>query len=324
MTIPNLDLNRQGFSRVAFDPVPVGLGQEPQSPADTVTRVTPVTGADLIVQIVGDTHLRDRAYVRNLQQHSVLAPIAKRHPGKQRQVGRAVWWWLWLAVCMTLIIVALLYHNPQSRSLLAQDHRLWTGVGLGWLVVSVVAYVGWIEGRGVCTQATFVLVAVLVQGVVLALLTSLFFHRSGMFGVVFFMYLLTAQALASLCPYSGHVPLAGTIVYLVLAVVLIIGLIMPLHSASEGWVAYPYGSHVKWLEPPVPVWQAYVGALLGTLQMLVVSVVYVQLTRVHDESQTLFIVGRLYLVVVYGWKILWYTLATRGCRISPCGDSPRR
>jgi hypothetical protein len=303
---------------------PLSQHTDPTAGAKKNNNKGAVSSHDLIVAIDGDNRIKNREYIRNLQQHCVLAPIAKRHPIKQRQIGRAVWWWLWLAVFWTLIIVASLYHNESSRQALATNRGLWECISISWIVVSVVAYVGWLEGRGVWAQAGFVFIAVVVQGIVLATLASLFFHRIGMFAVVFFVYLLTSQALYSLCPCSGHFPSAGIVVFLALAIVLVLCLVVPLHNASDGWISYPYGSSARWLEPPLPVWQAYVGALLGTVQMLFVAVVYINLTREHDESQTLFIVGRLYLVVVYGWKIMWYTLATRGCRGGLCCNSLRR
>jgi hypothetical protein len=299
---------------VALQTPQYGFATDSKQPKQHV----PISAHDLIVDIDADTGLKDRAHIRRIQQHSVLSPIAMRHPGKRWQVGRAVWWWLWIAVFCTLIIVASLYHHEHTRHALSTNQDVWIGIGVAWFVVTLFAYFGWIEGRGVWTQATFVLVAVFVQGTVLATFTSLYFHRVGMFAVVFFMYLLTAQALSTLCSCSGDMPSVGTFVYLILAFVLVAGLVVPLHNASDGWIAYPYGPSTKWLEPPLPVWQAYLGALMATIQMLVVSLVYTNLTRKHDESQTLFITGRLYLVVVYGWWVMWYTLATRGYRAGVC------
>jgi hypothetical protein len=225
-----------------------------------------------------------------------------------------VWWWLWVAVVFTLLLVSTLYNNEWCKHELQNDRNLWLVVSLAWVIVSITAFLGWLEGRGVYTHAGFLMLAVVVHGTALAILVSLFSHQIALFAVVVFMYLLTAQALWTLCPCSGRFPSASIVFLLALAVLLVACLVLPLHAKSERWIAYPYPNRIRWLEPPLPVWQAYLGAFLGTTQMLVVCVVYISLTRQHDESQTIFIVGRMYLVIVYGWKVLWYTLATRGCR----------
>lgn len=202
------------------------------------------------------------------------------------------------------------------RTLFTNRYDVWTVVFLLWFVFTVCAQVFNVKGWSLLAQISFVVLAVVLHSTVLAVLCSVLLHRVGTFSVVFFFYLLTGKAIWSLRPCPRGDCGASVLLLVALAIVLVCAIVVPVHTSYTRLFEYPYPTWATYLEPPLPVWKSYTGALVATLQMIWVVGLYSSLTQTNEQSQSWYFVGRMYLVVVYGWQLLWYFMATRGCRRS--------
>jgi hypothetical protein len=255
-----------------------------------------------------------RTKMRDEKRSYLFANVSECDPHVQRSVERSTWWCLWVAVTTTLGIVSYLYNHVAVRTFFATQYTAWAFILAVWIVFTICAQIIHVQGWGLGSQIAFVLVAVLVHSTVLSLLCAIVLHRVGTFSVVFFFYLLTAKAVWTLRPCPGTDYGASLLLLICMAIALVCVVVVPLHTNYDHWFEYPYSSWATYLEPPIPVWRSYAGALVATLQMIWVTGLYTTLTHKNDQSQAWYFVGRMYLVVVYGWQLVWYFFATRGCR----------
>jgi hypothetical protein len=259
--------------------------------------------------------LPTRAEMDGIQHDQLFAVVTRRSTTVQRAVESAVWWGLWVAVLATFLLVAATYHHIPMRTFLGTNRIVWGVVAGVWVVFTVSSQVMWVDEWGARAQIGFVAAAVGVHSAVLSVLCAVLVSRVVVFVVVFFLYLLTAHALWSLRPCTGSDYGCSYGLTLCLAVCLLVSVIvLPFRMAHNTHYTYRYASWAAWAAPPSAVFEALLGALLATMQMIWVLAVYNRLTHQHEASQTWYFVGRTYLVVVHGWQLVWYALTWRGCR----------
>ena len=260
------------------------------------------------------SRLPSRSEMKQKLKHVVFAPVVHRDNRLQRSFRRSVWWLVWLFVLVTFVMVSAMYNYRPLRQMLAGNIVLWCVVLVLWIAFASVSFFSWIDLWSLGGQVTFVVCAVLLHSLILTWMISIVFHGVGLYAVVFFFYLLSIHCVFTLRPCGGADVSSSSILVTIASVVLVAMLIVPLHWLDERgqlqesmfkWVAYPYAEQIYWLQPPTPIWQAYTGAVLGMFQMFWCLSSYRSLIKVHEASQTWFFVGRVYLVVIFGWQMAW-------------------
>jgi hypothetical protein len=288
-----------------------------------LTHVTKETNACCCLRRRDDVLVPSRATMIATRHSQTFAFLSQRPIVLQTAVARVVWSALWACVVATLLLVYAAYHHATLHNLLRTHISVQFWLVVVWLCFSIFAQLAFIDYWSVQGQLAFVLSALVIQSAMLTMLCTLFLHNVGIYGVVFFLYLLTAQTVRVFLPCNTHSACVDVCFVLCTAALFAAVFILPVQIADAHHNAYVYSHWVSLLQPPLPIWHAYTGAFLATLQVAWVMVVYSRLTHEKDASQAWFFIGRMYLVVVYGWQIVWVLLARRHQTRLCCKGSTR-